>query len=100
MLNSRPSARLRVATSSSSLSFASPSSLIRTTSMTGAPDSSTITLETTCCVRSSITSSRQPRSLVSDRTRATWASGFSTPSSVTRKLPATASLPTSCPANA
>src|SRR5215831_15786850 len=99
MLKISPSARLRVATSSISVSL-SATTFTRTTSSTGAPVSSTMTSAPATPVRSSMMSCRNPRRRVTVLTRPTFASGFSTASSVTRKLSATGRPLTSCFKNA
>src|SRR5687767_7649192 len=88
MLKMRPSARPRVATSSISVNV-SATTFSRTTSITGAPLSSTITWAPDTPARSSMTSWRKPRRRVTVRTRPTCASGLSTASSVTRTVSAT-----------
>src|SRR5688500_2348357 len=95
MLKIRPSARLRVATSSSSVSL-SATTFSRTTSSTGAPLSSTTTWVPATPARSSMMSWRKPRRPVTVPTRPTFASGFSTASSVTRSVSATGRPLTSC----
>ena len=95
MLKMSPSARLRVATSSISVSL-SATTFSRTTSSTGAPVSSTMTSAPATPARSSMMSWRKPRRRVTVSTRPTFASGFSTASSVTRSVSATGSPLTSC----
>src|SRR5688572_26895558 len=95
MLKMSPSDRLRVATSSISVSL-SATTFTRTTSITGAPVSSTMTWAPATPARSSMTSCRKPRRRVSVPARPTFASGFSTASSVTRSVSATGRPLTSC----
>ena len=95
MLKMSPSARLRVATSSISVSL-SATTFSRTTSSTGAPLSSTTTWAPATPARSSMMSWRKPRRRVTVPTRPTFASGFSTASSVTRSVSATGRPLTSC----
>ena len=95
MLKMSPSARLRVATSSISVSL-SATTFSRTTSITGAPLSSTTTWAPATPARSSMMSWRKPRRRVTVPTRPTFASGFSTASSVTRSVSATGRPLTSC----
>src|SRR6185436_15304503 len=90
-----PSALLRVTTSSISVSL-SAATFSRTTSNTGAPLSSATTSAPATPARSSMMSWRKPRRRVREFTRPTLASGFSTASSVTRNVPATDNLLTSC----
>src|SRR6185503_1408049 len=95
MLKMSPSARPRVATSSISVSL-SAATFSRTTSSTGAPVSSTTTWAPATPARSSMMSWRKPRRRVTVPTRPTFASGFSTASSVTRSVSATGRPLTSC----
>src|SRR5688572_5557137 len=99
MLKMRPSARLRVATSSISVSL-SATTFSRTTSSAGAPLSSTTTWAPATPARSSMMSWRKPLRRVTVPTRPTLASGFSTASSVTRTVSATGRPLTSCASSA
>jgi hypothetical protein len=95
MLKMSPSFALRVATSSISVSL-SVTTFTRTTSITGAPLSSATTWAPATPARSSMMSWRKPRRRVTVLIRLTFASGFSTASSVTRSVGATDRPLTSC----